>query len=161
MNLLWWLVLGADAVLIAALTVLLWRWGKAGSPADRGGSPAELERFLGEAGRLGKEFDRLLAEKRELIGTTLRALDQRLARLEEQAAQADEAARRLEDALAAVRAAEAHPAPAPPVEPAQVPAFRQQVAQLARQGRSAAQIAQATGRPIGEVELVLSLGGGA
>lgn len=151
MSWLWWAQLAADALLIGAVVLLMF---KLRSPAGlpKSATPADLERFLGEAGRLGKEFDRLLSEKRELVGTTLATLDARIAQLKQMASELE----RIQ--------LPASPAPAPPAAPApqvtpgqENQSFRAQVLALARQGQTVPQIAQATGRPRGEVELVLGL----
>ena len=147
MSWLWWLQLAADLVLLGAVALLLFRLRGPADPS-RAASAAELDSFITEAGRLTQEFDRLLAEKRELVNTTLTTLDQRIARLQN-------LARELEN-----RQAPAPAAPETPPDPDQaVAAFRRQVLKLAAQGQGAEQIAKATGRPRGEVELVLGLSG--
>jgi hypothetical protein len=160
---LWWAQLAADVLLLAAVVLLYLRPRGAGRPAP-GQAPADMEGFLAEAGRLSKEFDRLLAEKRELVGSTLATLDGRIARLKEMAAELERSQRQAPPPPAPQPAAPPAPA-APSAEEALAgPAgrdpqsFRDQVRELSRQGQSAQQIAQATGRPRSEVELALSLG---
>lgn len=159
MHWLWWLQLLADLALLAAVAVLLLRLRR-GAGAGPELSTKELERFMSEAGRLTGEFDRLLAEKRVLVKSTLESLDQRIAELKRQAELLDRPLRR--------SAREEVPAESAPTRPGGAPlagdrqegmeAFRRRVLELARQGKKAAQIAEATGRPRGEVELVLGLG---
>lgn len=158
MDWLWWPQLALDLVLLAGLGVLLWRLR--GSSGARPATPADLQRFIAEATRLSQDFDRLLAEKRELVGTTLKTLDDRIAHLQAMVSQIKNPPR--------VQASRQAPAPAPaqtpapPAAPAASPGgqnFRALVLQLAGQGKSAQEIASATGRPRGEVELVLGLTG--
>lgn len=154
MSWLWWLQIGADLVLIGAVGLLLMRL-RSGGGSPRGAAPADLEGFILEAGRLSKEFDRLLGEKRELVRSTLGALDQRIAKLKQAAAELEESP----------PAPQTPPAPSGASAPAETPSggmaeFRRKVIKLARQGREPADIARATGRPRGEVELVLELSGG-
>lgn len=148
---LWWLQIAADAVLVASVVVLLLRLKRlGGAPALK--APADFERFIGEAESLSRDFDRLLAQKRELVAQTLAGLDQRLEQLRGLA-----------------RELEQEKAPAPPRPKAQTPAqpsaqdglegFRRRVRELASQGQDPAQISRTTGRPRGEVELVLALEG--
>ena len=147
MSWLWWLQLVADLVLLGAVALLLFRL-RAPADSSRAASASELDSFINEAGRLTQEFDRLLAEKRELVNTTLTTLDQRIARLQKMAQELE------------TRPDPAPPEPEPRPEGDQaVAAFRRQVLKLAAQGRNAKEIAQATGRPRGEVELVLGLSG--
>ncbi|MFH1058704.1 MAG: hypothetical protein V1797_08505 [Pseudomonadota bacterium] len=149
---LWWLLLAADGLLIAAVALLLIRLRRGGGLA--GGQVPDLAGFLAEADRLAKEFDRLLADKRELVSATLRGIDQRVAELEDLRRELDQREAKAQAAVAA--------APAPAAEPAAAgdqAEFRQRVLLLARQGQDAGQIAAATGRPRGEVELVLGLNG--
>lgn len=145
---LWWLLLAADILLILAVGALLWRLRRGSGPAA-GQAPPDLAGFLAEADRLSKEFDRLLGEKRELVATTLNGIDRRLAELKD-------LARELERRAAS---APAPPAAAEPSAAQDAAGFRQRVLRLARQGQDAQQIAAATGRPRGEVELVLGLNG--
>lgn len=145
----WWLLLAADVMLLVAVGALLWRLRR-GVGKIKGQSAPDLAGFLAEANRLSREFDRLLGEKRELVGATLSAIDQRLAALKALEQELAEKATRM-----AARAAE----PDPPASAADQAAFRQRVLVLARQGQNAGQIAAATGRPRGEVELVLGLNG--
>ncbi|MFZ5586606.1 MAG: hypothetical protein ACOZHQ_11805 [Thermodesulfobacteriota bacterium] len=152
MNELWWLLLAADALLVAAVAALLWRLRRGRGPAV-GQPPPDLAGFLAEADRLAKEFDRLLAEKRELVATTLNGIDRRLAELNALARELDQRPARASAPPAAAEPPVA-PAPADPADPA---AFRRRVLLLARQGQDARQIAAATGRPQGEVDLVLGL----
>ena len=153
MSLIWWLQIAADALLIAAVLVLILRMRSGKAPAP-GASAAELELFIKEAKSVSQEFDRILGEKRQLVRTTLKALDERIAQLEKNKAE-----------LAPQPPAQAKPKPAPaaPAAPAAeadgMEAFRRKVLELSRKGQKPAQIAQATGRPRGEVELVLGLNG--
>jgi hypothetical protein len=140
------ITLAADLALIAAVVYLLARLRRL-DRMPQFKAPADVEDFLNEASRLTGEFDRLLAEKRELVNSTVEGLDRRIAELKALAAELEQ------------------PEPAPesrrPAAQAVNPAggFRRQVIDLARQGQGAAQIAKATGRPRGEVELVLGLKG--
>ena len=150
MSLLWWIQIAADIILLGAVLILLKRLRSLGG-LPRAATPADLESFLEEAQRLSKEFDRLLGEKRELVGTTLSTLDARISQLKQMAAE-----------LEARPAQSPPPAPAPTPEPPPSPAdqqreLRARVLSLARQGKSSAQIAEDTGRPRGEVELILGL----
>ncbi len=151
MDWLWWLQLGLDVLLLGLLGALFWRL-RAASGGARPTTPADLQRFIAEATRLSGEFDRLLAEKRELVGTTLKTLDDRINHLQALASQLKNPPR-----------PPAAPAPAPQAPAAALASpgqdFRARVLALASQGRSAQEIAQATGRPRGEVELVLGLTG--
>jgi hypothetical protein len=151
----WWVQLALDLVLLTAVALLLWRQRGPHSGA-RPATPADLQRFIGEATRLSQEFDRLLAEKRELVGTTLKTLDDRIDHLQAMASQLKNPPR---------PQAPANPAPTPAPQPAAARAgannqdFRARVLALSSQGRSPQEIAEATGRPRGEVELVLGLTG--
>lgn len=161
---LWWLLIAADLLLVLAVTALFWqirRGGKTGPVR----TPREMEGFLQEAARLSREFDRLLGEKRELVAASLDGIDQRLNELKRLASTLDQRLAEGRSQLATAATATAspipvNPAPVPSQEdgPAPPPAdFRRQVLELARQGRKAAEIAAAVGRPRGEVELVLGL----
>jgi nucleoid-associated protein YgaU len=160
MSWLWWVQIAADVVLVAAVGLLLWRLKGLGE-LPRAATPKDLEQFISESQRLSGEFDRLLGEKRELVNSTLAGLDARISQLRGLAEE-------LEGRVAQARSA----APAPPAQaapPAAAPAgpraeealagFRQKVLALAKEGKAPAQIARATGRPRGEVELVLGLSG--
>jgi hypothetical protein len=166
MSWLWWVQIGADVLLIGGLLVLLSRL-----KASDGGAisaPKEMQKFLAEGQRLSQEFDRLLGEKRELVGTTLTTLDNRIGQLktmvEDLEARLKQARRAVSAAGAAAagqaNAQEAHPAKGGGQDGGQpLDDFRKKVLKLARQGKAPAQIAEATGRPRGEVELVLGLSG--
>ncbi len=151
MSWLWWLQLAADLVLLGAVALLLI---KLRGPADpsRAATASELDSFISEAGRLTQEFDRLLAEKRELVNTTLNTLDQRIAQLQKMVQDLEN-----KQSPAAPKAGP-ETTPKADADPA-VASFRRQVLKLAAQGQGAEQIAKATGRPRGEVELVLGLSG--
>lgn len=159
MHWLWWLQLLADLALLAAVAVLLVRLRRGGGPGPEL-STKELERFMTEAGRLTGEFDRLLAEKRALVKSTLESLDKRIAELKRQAELLDRPLRRPSQDTAPAESAPSgrEAAPAGGERPDGMEAFRRRVLELARQGKKPAQIAEATGRPRGEVELVLGLG---
>ncbi|MFH1035754.1 MAG: hypothetical protein V1806_14695 [Pseudomonadota bacterium] len=152
MDWLWWLQMGLDLALLVVVGLLLWRL-RASRGSGRPATPADLQRFIAEASRLSQEFDRLLAEKRELVGTTIKTLDDRINHLQAMASQLKNPPR----PPAAPAPAPAAPAPAPAASAGQD--FRSRVLSLASQGRSPQEIAQATGRPRGEVELVLGLTG--
>jgi outer membrane murein-binding lipoprotein Lpp len=166
MNLLWWVQIAADVLLLGALLLLLTRLRSGGSAGIS--APSEMKDFLVEGQRLSQEFDRLLGEKRELVNTTIATLDNRIAQLR---SMADEMEARVKAAGKTSRQAQsAEPNPAPPPADAgsqtnpdsdsqALDAFRKKVLKLARQGKAPAQIAEATGRPRGEVELVLGLSG--
>lgn len=144
MSPLWWIQIAADLVLAAAVALLLLRLrrrGQGGLPP----APKELERFVTEARGLAQEFDRLLSEKRELVNTTLSTLDARIAQMQKMVQE-------LEDRLAQSRSQ-----PAAALDVDGMAAFRRKVLELSRQGLDPARIAEATGRPRGEVELVLGL----
>ncbi len=166
MNWLWWVQIGADILLIGGLLVLLSRLK--GSGGANLSAPKEMQDFLAEGQRLSQEFDRLLGEKRELVGTTLATLDNRIVQLK---AIVEDLETRLKNARQVSKATEAGNAEAVK-EPAgdsssaasqpgnqALDEFRKKVMRLARQGKAPAQIAEATGRPRGEVELVLGLSG--
>jgi hypothetical protein len=166
MSWLWWIQITADVLLIGGLLVLLNRLKSGGGAGIS--APSEMQGFLEEGQRLSKEFDRLLGEKRELVNTTIATLDNRIAQLR---TMADEMDVRVKAAGKSKQEAETpDPSPAAPPQNAQpaaagesenqaLDAFRQKVLKLARQGKAPAQIAEATGRPRGEVELVLGLSG--
>lgn len=149
MHWLWWLQIAADVVLIAAVFILLTRLRGLGE-LPKVASPADLERFISEAQKLSAEFDRLLGEKRELVATTLSTLDGRIRQLKQMAAGLDASGPK------AAGPAKAAPAPAGDQSLAR---FRRQVLELSGQGKSPADIAEATGKSRGEVELVLGLSG--
>ncbi len=164
MTWLWWLQFGADLLLIGAVIVLLGRLRSGGGASLA--APKEMQEFLAEGQRLSREFDRILGEKRELVGTTISTLDNRLAQMREMV---DDLEKRLAEARKLARSLEA---PAPDAgadkggtagktkaEDKALEEFRRKVLALARQGKAPAQIAEATGRPRGEVELVLGLSG--
>ncbi|MBI5521256.1 MAG: hypothetical protein HY910_01415 [Desulfarculus sp.] len=160
MDWLWWPQLALDLVLLAGLGVLLWRLR--GGSGSRPATPADLQRFIAEAARLSQDFDRLLAEKRELVGTTLKTLDDRIAHLQAMVSQIKNPPRAQAPSQAPAPAPAPAQTPVPPAAPAASPGgqdFRALVLQLAGQGKSAQEIASATGRPRGEVELVLGLTG--
>ncbi len=149
MHWLWWLQIAADVVLIAAVGMLLLRLRGLGE-LPKVASPADLESFISEAQKLSTEFDRLLGEKRELVATTLNTLDGRIRQLKQMAAG-------LEQARPPARTPA--PAAAAPAGDDSLARFRRQVLELTRQGKSPADIAEATGKSRGEVELVLGLSG--
>jgi len=134
-------------------------------------APEQMQDFLKEGQRLSQEFDRLLGEKRELVGTTLTTLDSRIAQLkamvedlearQKKASQAGRDSGPTESGRAAPQeAGAASSAGGGGQNGSQVMEdFRKKVLKLARQGKAPAQIAEATGRPRGEVELVLGLSG--
>ncbi|KMY68970.1 hypothetical protein AAU61_05290 [Desulfocarbo indianensis] len=160
MNWLWWVQIAADVLLIGGLIVLLSRLRGGGEGLS---APREMQNFLEEGQRLSREFDRVLGEKRELVGTTMAVLDDRVSqmrRMVEDLEQRLNAARELsrELAKAAPPLADKPPAANQPSGQA-MDQFRQKVMKLARQGKAPAQIAELTGRPRGEVELVLGLSG--
>lgn len=166
MSWLWWVQIGADVLLIGGLLVLLNRL----KASDGSGisAPKEMQKFLSEGQRLSQEFDRLLGEKRELVGTTLTTLDNRIGQLK---AMVEDLEARLKQARRTASAAQASAAGRQNAQDAAasnggaqddgqpLDDFRKIVLKLARQGKAPAQIAEATGRPRGEVELVLGLSG--
>ncbi len=158
MSWLWWIQIGADILLIGAVVLLLGKLNRLGGLRSAS-STDDLDEFIDEAGQLAKEFDRLLAEKRQLVGTTLKTLDQRIDQLNTMLIQAEKTGAKLQKAQAEPRQSKPAPAkPAGPVAGESGPAvFRRKVEELSRLGRTPAQIAEATGRPRGEVELVLGL----
>jgi hypothetical protein len=164
MSWLWWVQIAADVVLVAAVGLLLWRLRGLGE-LPKAATPQDLEQFISESQRLSGEFDRLLGEKRELVNSTLAGLDARISQLrglaeelEGRVAKAQSSAPARPAAPAAAAAPEAGaPARGRTEEP--LAGFRQKVLSLAKQGKAPAQIARATGRPRGEVELVLGLSG--
>lgn len=97
-------------------------------------------------------------DARELMDRLAVELDARAERLERLIARADDRIRSLESRTPG-RTAQAAPAPAvePKPRPAEVAPGHREVHELADRGLSPVQIAQRTGRPTGEVELVLSL----
>jgi hypothetical protein len=161
MSWLWWAQMVADVVLLAAVAVLILRLRGLGE-LPKTATPQDLEEFLSESQRLSGEFDRLLGEKRELVNSTLAGLDSRISQLRSLAEELEgrvEAARAAAPAEPAAPAPDRQPQPAPPqAEP--LAEFRERVLALAKQGKAPAQIARDTGRPRGEVELVLGLSGG-
>ena len=102
----WWLQLGLDVVLLAALGALVWRLGGL-ARISAGLKPPDLEAFVKEAQELSAEFDRLLGEKRKLISGALESLDQRIARLREMSLDLEQTAL----AAAKLKKALANPAP--------------------------------------------------
>lgn len=166
MNWLWWVQIGADVLLIGGLLVLLSRLkGGGGSGLS---APKEMQGFLAEGQRLSQEFDRLLGEKRELVGTTLSTLDNRISQLRTMVEDLEARLKQARQAASAVQANTANPPEAQAAPSSNsgnqtgsqpLDDFRKKVLQLARQGKAPAQIAEATGRPRGEVELVLGLSG--
>ncbi|KIX13528.1 hypothetical protein [Dethiosulfatarculus sandiegensis] len=152
MHWLWWLQIGADLILLGAIAVLLVKLTRGGGVSSGAmASSADLERFLEEAGSLTQEFDRLLGEKRELVRTTLITLDSRIEKLKDMTREMDA---RIESCQAPSIVSKE------PYNPNPMDEFREKVARLAREGKNSSQIAQATGRPRGEVELVLGLNSG-
>jgi len=119
---------------IAAVVMLVRRMRRAQVP--------QLEEFLAEAGELAKRFDRLLNDKRQLVKATLEGLDARIEELNRLIAEADERIAELKQLGPGARE----------------PSLRDQILAMAAQGKPASEIARATGRSIGEVELVLGLG---
>ncbi|MCB2184846.1 MAG: hypothetical protein KQJ78_00405 [Deltaproteobacteria bacterium] len=176
MNWLWWMQIAADALLLLVVLALLLRLRKVGE-LPKPATPEDLESFISEAERLSKEFDRLLGEKRQLITTTLNSLDERISHLNGMLERTEEDAPSLASPRPPRREAiqllengpAAAPAPPPPapapeillldqaVEESKPSDFRSLVGQLAREGKSAAEIAKLTNRPRGEVELVMGL----
>lgn len=142
---LWWILIAGDLLLMAAV-VALWLRLRSVGDLPKVASPRDLEQFISEAQKLTQEFDRLLGEKRQLVRTTLATLDERIAQLNQMRQEAEKS---LETA--------ARIQPQAPLGSDGMDQFRRQVLELARKGRQPAQIAQATGRPRGEVELVLGL----
>jgi ABC-type transporter Mla subunit MlaD len=166
MSWLWWVQIGADVLLVGGLLVLLNRLKASGGEGVS--APKEMQNFLAEGQRLSQEFDRLLGEKRELVGTTLTSLDNRIGQLkamvedlEERLKQARQALNTAQDNKAGAQEAQAAPSTGSGSQNTGQPLddFRKKVLKLARQGKAPAQIAEATGRPRGEVELVLGLSG--
>ncbi|MCA1905428.1 MAG: hypothetical protein LDL11_02410 [Desulfarculus sp.] len=160
---LWWWLIAADLLLVLAVAALFWQ-ARRGGGSGVARTPREMEDFLREASRLSREFDRLLGEKRELVAASLDGIDQRLNELRRLAVALDQRLAETRSELAAVATAAAPPTPSGPTpaasreEGSPPPTdFRRQVLELARQGKQAAEIAAALGRPRGEVELVLGL----
>jgi len=106
--------------------------------------------------------DRLLVEMEEISREMNARLDTKMAALEELIRQADQRLARLESlpsgpptgAAAAEPKPAASPEPAPPPEP---PSRYDSIYDLADQGLSASEISHRTGKPAGEVELILNL----
>lgn len=139
------IILAADLVLMGAVVYLIARLRRL-DRMPQFKAPADVEEFLSEASRLTGEFDRLLKEKRDLVTATVTSLDQRIAELKSLAAEVERSP------------VPQPPPPEPQPDRARPEDFRKQVLAMAKRGRDAAQIARATGRPQGEVELVLGLG---
>lgn len=160
MDWLWWVQIGADALLVLALVGLLLKLRAPGDGAG-GVAAADVERFVDEAGKLSKEFDRLLNEKRQLVQTALATLDDRIEQLQGLMGQAEDAAQRLDDGLADAEYGGVDQPRDPQAKAVEdsiaMAEVRREVCRLADQGQSAAEIAEATGRPRGEVELILGL----
>lgn len=157
MNWLWWIQIGADILLIGAVVLLLAKLNRLGGLRSAT-STDDLDQFISEAGQLGHEFDRLLAEKRQLVGTTLKTLDQRIDQLNTMLAQAEKAGAKIRKAQTKSEPPKPAPKAAQPAAEESGPVvFRRKVKELSSLGRTPAQIAEATGRPRGEVELVLGL----
>jgi len=160
MGWLWWVQIAADVLLIGGLIVLLRRLRGGGEGLA---APREMQDFLEEGQRLSREFDRVLGEKRELVGTTIAVLDDRVSQMRQLLDDLEQrlnAARELSRELAKAAPPVADKSPAAAQASGQaMDQFRQKVMKLARQGKAPAQIAELTGRPRGEVELVLGLSG--
>jgi len=156
MDWLWWAQMAADALLVAAVALLLFRLRGRSGPQDVAAND-DLGKFISEAGQLSQEFDRLLAEKRDLVNTTLATLDQRIQAIEAMLDQARQIAQRLEQAQSAAAPPATPKAPPPIAASGSANDFRRKVEELHRMGRTAEQIVQATGRPRGEVDLALGL----
>ena len=178
MDWLWWLQIGADALLVLVVAVLIFRLKSPGAAGDLP-NEEDWQQFIKEASELGQEFDRLLAEKRELVKSVLTGLDRRIAQLEEIKQDIN---RRVADSPPAVKPdidhtpadidADARPRSrssrdnldlderalsASKLSPEAMDVFRNTVLKLAKEGQGASEIAKDTGRPRGEVELILSL----
>ncbi len=167
MNWLWWVQITADVLLISGLIVLLSRLRSGGGSGLS--APREMQSFLKEGQRLSQEFDRLLGEKRELVNTTISTLDNRIAQLRTMSEEMDariknagKASREWESGGASKAASQADSKKTGEggnTDNQALDVFRKKVLKLAGQGKAPAQIAEATGRPRGEVELVLGLSG--
>lgn len=154
MGWLWIIQIFADLLLIGAVALLLLKLRKLeklpGLATGQG-----LAEFFDEAGKLSKEFDRLLIEKRRLAQGALDSLDQRIAQLKKAALELE---RPPAAPVAAKPGSKAGGRDRTGARTGQgMDGFKQVVLTLAKQGKAPAQIAKATGRPQGEVELVLSL----
>ncbi len=176
MDWLWWLQIGADALLVLVVAILIFRLKGVGKNSDLP-QGEDWEQFIREASELGREFDRLLNEKRKLVKNVLNGLDERIAHLEALKTDFDRQAKdapagpnpsmdRVPGEPEAVRKSEpepvAEPGPGPALSasklsPEAMDEFRATVLELAQQGQDAAKIAKGTGRPRGEVELILNL----
>ena len=172
----WWIQIGLDAVLLLGILLLAARLFKA-KEKTTSDSFYGADEFVQEAGRLAKEFDRLLGEKRELVGTLLATLDARIAELRAMIEQAEQAKQDILRPSKKIVAEFEPPTPqlsddfslpqvhplrstnnTPSVaQPATEQNFKEQVAQLVKQGKNVAEIVKLTGRPRGEVELVMAL----
>jgi hypothetical protein len=166
MDWMWWLQIGADGFLLLVVALLLFRLrglGKLNQMRDE----KEWEEFIKQAGDISMEFDRLLNEKRELVSRTLKGLDQRIEELKSMQGSVGPAI-----VMPAVEKEKPpEPKPRDDVEPIQesriksaakltpqaMEEFRSTVLELAEDGQKARQIAKSTGRPQGEVELILRL----
>ena len=166
MNWLWWVQIAADVLLISGLLVLLNRLRSGGGAGAS--APKEMEAFIKEGQHLSQEFDRLLGEKRELVNTTISTLDNRIAQLRGMVEEFDARSKDAGNASRkpgttspnqAMSSASVQPEAAANADSQALDEFRKKVQKLARQGKAPAQIAEATGRPRGEVELVLGLSG--
>ena len=172
----WWIQIGLDAVLLLGILLLATRLFKAkGKKASDNFYGAD--EFVQEAGRLAQEFDRLLGEKRELVGTLLATLDARIAELRAMIEQAEQAKQNMLRPSKKIisefepptpqlsddfNLPQGHPLRAvnhatAVAQPTTEQDFKDQVAQLVKQGKNAAEIVKLTGRPRGEVELVMAL----
>ena len=172
MDWMWWLQIGADALLVLAVAMLIFRL-KGMGPGDDLPHVEDWAKFIKEASELGQEFDRLLNEKRELVSQVLRGMDERIAVLQELKGNVSQEIKKAPPAVnRSLDRMPAEPAPAPEPEPEPEPGpalsasklspeamdkFRTTVLELAKEGQGASEIAKGTGRPRGEVELILSL----
>lgn len=134
-----------DGLLLALVLVLLWERRRKVSSAPSTDVVESFERILAETRTLSEAFDQNLRERGRLIEKVLEALDIKL-----------EEARAVLDRLERCRRGAADAAPPTARDPSPK-TVAERILHLAGAGHTPQEIASRIRRPIGEVELVLSL----
>lgn len=136
-----------DMGLIVFLMIFFWKRPKSSAAAQTAapGLVESLEKVIEETKAIAESFDGNLKERQILIQQLLLKLDQKLN-------EAEKLCHRLEDLQQTAERISSTPQPALPRHPE-----HQEILRLAKRGLDATAIAKRVQKPLGEVELILSL----